>query len=472
MSASDCAAPRTLLSFSIHNSRQNKKTPSGHFPVNPTVLTSSSLRFRLASQCALLSVALQLHPLCYTRTSPLSNMVRTHGGSSHGLGNGQGRERGSAHGHGDGQVRDQVAQSEPEGTLLTMNARHASNRAYSDPDWLYRPRSRRMTFRYHERILPILQQYGLEHIARVAELSIDHSLITMLVERWRRETHSFHLPTGEFTVTLQDVSCLWGLPINGAPVIGISDDHWEDDVLSAFGRDEAWAAFRRPPGTFHMRMGWLREPWVPPTTRDREYFAAELPEDANEEQVLYFALRDRRYIVGHQLAVLAFLYRGLCRASGSSREIAAPLILLQMWSWTRFPVGRPIRHDFGAVGLGGAPYGLFWLIPHDFIDTARYNISTYRREFEELVDNDVNWTPYDGIMDELPEICRNEQEQRLWYYEGPLIWFWIVEMYTPQRVMRQFGRSQLVPPPQLPGAFDFFTDAFDFFILKVRLILI
>ncbi|KAJ1696551.1 hypothetical protein LUZ63_005063 [Rhynchospora breviuscula] len=346
-----------------------------------------------------------------------------------------------------------------------MNARHASSRAYSDPDWLYRPRSRRMTFRYHERILPVLQQYGLEHIARVAELSIDHSLITALVERWRRETHSFHLPTGEITVTLQDVSCLWGLPINGAPVIGISDDHWEDDVLLAFGRDEAWAAFRRPPGTFHMRMGWLREPWVPPTTRDREFVAAELPEDANEEQVLYFArsymmdlfgsvmfpdhsgrlysmfvqiiYSERPRIYSWASAVLAFLYRGLCRASGSSREIAAPLILLQMWSWTRFPVGRPIRHDFGAVGLGGAPYGLFWLIPHDFSDTARYSISTYRREFEELVDNDVNWTPYDGIMDELPEICRDEQEQRLWYYEGPLIWFWIVEMYTPQRVMRQ-----------------------------------
>ncbi|KAJ1701236.1 hypothetical protein LUZ63_001015 [Rhynchospora breviuscula] len=278
--------------------------------------------------------------------------------------------------------------------------------------------------------------------------------------------------------SMRDVSCLWGLPINGAPVIAISDDHWEDDVLLAFGRDEAWAAFRRPPGTFHMRMGWLREPWVPPTTRDREFVVAELPEDANEEQVLYFArsymmdlfgsvmfpdhsgrlysmfvqiiYSERPRIYSWASAVLAFLYRGLCRASGSSREIAAPLILLQMWSWTRFPVGRPIRHDFGAVGLGGAPYGLFWLIPHDFSDTTRYSISTYRREFEELVDNDVNWTPYDGIMDELPEICRDEQEQRLWYYEGPLIWFWIVEMYTPQRVMRQFGRSQLVPPPQLP----------------------
>ncbi|KAJ3698684.1 hypothetical protein LUZ61_002389 [Rhynchospora tenuis] len=331
-------------------------------------------------------------------------------------------------------------------------------------EWLHRPRSRRMIFRYDERILPILQQYGLEHIARVTELSIDHSLITALVERCRRETHSFHQPTGEITVALQDVSCLWGLSINGAPVIGISDDHWEEDVLSAFGRDEAWAAFRRPPGMFHMRMGWLREPWVPPTTRDREFVAAELSEDANEEQVLYFArsyMMDlfgsvmfpdhsgRLYSMFVQIiysespriyswasAVLAFLYRGLCRASGSSREIAAPFILLQMWSWTRFPVGRPIRHDFGDEGLGGAPYGLFWLVPHDFSDTARYNIGTYRRKFEELVDDDVNWTPYDGIMDELPEICRDAQEQRLWYYEGPLIWFWIIEMYTPQRVMR------------------------------------
>ena len=44
---------------------------------------------------------------------------------------------------------------------------------------------------------------------------IDHCLICAFVERWHEETLSFHLPFGEMTVTLDDVSCLLHLPIDG-----------------------------------------------------------------------------------------------------------------------------------------------------------------------------------------------------------------------------------------------------------------
>jgi hypothetical protein len=45
-------------------------------------------------------------------------------------------------------------------------------------------------------------------------------------------THTF----GELTVTLQDVACLWGLPIDGIPVTGIFDSDWVDLTVQAFGR--------------------------------------------------------------------------------------------------------------------------------------------------------------------------------------------------------------------------------------------
>jgi hypothetical protein len=71
-----------------------------------------------------------------------------------------------------------------------------------------------------------LKNLGLYHLVDIVETeskATNATLIQGLVERWRLETHTFHLPFGEMTVTLQDVSVLWGLPIQGVPVGGISD---------------------------------------------------------------------------------------------------------------------------------------------------------------------------------------------------------------------------------------------------------
>lgn len=75
---------------------------------------------------------------------------------------------------------------------------------------------------------PLMDRYlinlGLYQLATMKQpRRIDQALMCGLVERWRSETHSFHLPVGEMTVTLQDVSALWGLRIDGDPVGGVSD---------------------------------------------------------------------------------------------------------------------------------------------------------------------------------------------------------------------------------------------------------
>lgn len=49
-------------------------------------------------------------------------------------------------------------------------------------------------------------------------IQLDWHLITALVERWRSGRHIFHLTSGEATITLQDVSILSGLQVDGNAV--------------------------------------------------------------------------------------------------------------------------------------------------------------------------------------------------------------------------------------------------------------
>jgi hypothetical protein len=50
------------------------------------------------------------------------------------------------------------------------------------------------------------------------QMQLDRSLLAALTDRWRPETHTFHLPCGEMAPTLQDVSYLLGFPIAGEAV--------------------------------------------------------------------------------------------------------------------------------------------------------------------------------------------------------------------------------------------------------------
>jgi Plant mobile domain len=80
-----------------------------------------------------------------------------------------------------------------------------------------------MSFTYDNRIAQILERFHLNHLARLGNIKIDRVLITVVAERWRRETHSFHFPTGEMAIILEDVLMLWGLTLDGLPVTGDVD---------------------------------------------------------------------------------------------------------------------------------------------------------------------------------------------------------------------------------------------------------
>ena len=68
----------------------------------------------------------------------------------------------------------------------------------------------------------------MEGLLKTPGREIDHGLITALVERWRPKTHTFHMPYGEVTITLQDVEVLLELPVDGKPIAGSMQKEWRD----------------------------------------------------------------------------------------------------------------------------------------------------------------------------------------------------------------------------------------------------
>lgn len=62
------------------------------------------------------------------------------------------------------------------------------------------------------------------------------SLLTALVDRWRPETHTFHLRCGELAPTLKDVSLITALPISGNPLVPLAySSVWHHEVAARLG---------------------------------------------------------------------------------------------------------------------------------------------------------------------------------------------------------------------------------------------
>ena len=63
----------------------------------------------------------------------------------------------------------------------------------------------------------------------------DYPLMCAFVDRWRPETHTFHLPLGEVALTLEDVALLAGLPCCGIAMGPIDIPvTWREDFLARF----------------------------------------------------------------------------------------------------------------------------------------------------------------------------------------------------------------------------------------------
>ena len=244
-------------------------------------------------------------------------------------------------------------------------------------------------------------------MARLAEsalVKLDRSLLSALVDRWRPETHTFHLPCGEMAPTLQDVAMLLGLPITGDAVgPRVVPSTWLEDLEQRFAgvattidpEDfnehpqskgpskscllqfqvqlstkrcvDAFYSFEIPRVFFILNVRTLLQPDLLAADAD-DYSVTRSPEAdllwlfgyimLNNShghyvdrvllpyaQVIADAYEDAIPLYCWGSAVLAFTYRGLCNASRQNDRnvvLTGCPILLQFWSYERIAIGCPM----------------------------------------------------------------------------------------------------------------------------------
>ena len=167
------------------------------------------------------------------------------------------------------------------------------------------------------------------------------------MERWRLETHTFHMPHGEVSITLQDVEVLLGLPVDGHAITGSTQKTWTEVCRDFLG-------FQPTNQEAHKQLTGQRIL----ISRLLEQVVGPLPPNAKEDELHKYA---RCYILAllgntifgdksgdrvhlmwvHQLedlrnpemyswgsAFLAWLYRELCRASDKGTSQIGRCLLL------------------------------------------------------------------------------------------------------------------------------------------------
>ncbi|KAK4786540.1 hypothetical protein SAY86_010373 [Trapa natans] len=311
------------------------------------------------------------------------------------------------------------------------------------------------------RQIKLVEKAGFGHLRLIPAISLDNPLISALVERWRRETNTFHLNAGEMTVTLKDVALLLGLSIDGEPVIGITYTSCNSVCEKFLGK---------APELGYASGGMVKLSWL------KEFFS-ECPEDGSLEEVERYTRAYLLYLVGSTIfstttgnkvpvmylplfgdfehcgryawgaAALAFLYRALGNASLASQStISGCLTLLQCWSYYHLNIGRPkLKHE---PAHDSFPYVLRWK-GKQLGPTANRDVVYYRKVLDALKPCDIEWLPYKHLDSTvIPEDIRNTLN--LGRSKTMLICFDKAERHLPGRCLRQCGMVQHIPDDVQP----------------------
>ncbi|QHN77565.1 uncharacterized protein DS421_19g653820 [Arachis hypogaea] len=292
----------------------------------------------------------------------------------------------------------------------------------------------------HDRIIPYLERASLYHLARLNA--------SAFLERWRPETHTFHMPFGECTITLQDVAYQLGLPVDGLP--------WFEELFGELPPQNKVKQYTVHFTWFHERFRVLPADATKETVRiyARAYIMMLLStqlfgdKSGNRVHIRWLSFVARLDDMGSYSwgsAAFAWLYRCMCRvANRNVTNLAGPLQLLQSWIFWRFPSLSPRGFDTYSF-----PLASMWATYLPSFDRKGERVIQLRLVLDRLGDRDIVWEPY-ALLDVMavvhPEIL-TEEHSRLWRACTCLIYFAVIEWHQVDRVLPQLGGVQHEPEP-------------------------
>ncbi|KAL2237988.1 UNVERIFIED_CONTAM: hypothetical protein Sindi_0990500 [Sesamum indicum] len=280
-------------------------------------------------------------------------------------------------------------------------------------------------------------------------------------------------------MTLQDIAVIWALPVEGNLIIGVdrryNTQQWQNYCHQQLGFIPNEDAFRWS----RIKLTVLYEYLLKNTCDDDSPFEAVLQEaricamcilggvlcpDATGNTVSLLYLRrmkniDEHYVSNWGFAVLAYLYRELCTASQRGKNnIGGVMQLLQIWAWSRIITLAPIPSSEASSVvptiidpdniLPSPPYAARWSYHISRTHTAHNALRIIRDVLDRMQLNKFIWTPYNNIAVEL-EALPYYAIRTMWNIRCPLINYSLVEKHHPERVLRQFGYVQDIPPNPL-----------------------
>nr|KYP39207.1 Serine/threonine protein phosphatase 7 long form isogeny [Cajanus cajan] len=311
-------------------------------------------------------------------------------------------------------------------------------------------------------IQDLLQRAVFIGVAQISYFLVENHLISALVERWRPETHTFHMPFGECTITLEDVAMLLGLKISRAPITRYATMDWGALVERLLGMTTPESM---------LVGGRLRMSWI-----DRHFSNVSEHIHSQEQLERYTRAFILRIIGGYlltdhsssfvSLRYLSFLedldacgqmslgscmlvnmYRELCVCTNyDHKEIGGSGILVQLWAWYRINIFR-INLYIEVLMAFFYFYNRWNYALYKPREETKDKIVKYRKYFDRLKREDFLWQPYLELLPTLPPYCF--EDSQVWRSTVPLINFHIVEYHYADRVMRQFGMVQHIPAPPI-----------------------